>query len=129
MKTIWRIEDLTGQGMYTSNTPVADLDLLYGKQHPGPTVDHALGYTNKEDQTTYRFGFATLTQYRAWVNTKSIRASLASGHFRLIKYRVPDQYFSKSAFQAIFKWSNAEKVLWRSPDFCDKGGDTCEHGY
>jgi hypothetical protein len=120
MKTIWRVEDIEGHGMYMSSLCVPEMEACYGENHPSPYLDTELGYDAKEDSTAWRFGFETLTQFKAWCHTREVRAALHKAGFRLVRYRVPDQFHERSKFQAIFRYDCAERVGSRQVNYCDK---------
>lgn len=122
MKYIWRIETAKGEGPYTGRTVIAPhvSTQLYGDiegHHPGPYSDPKLGYNDAADREAWYFGFATLTQYRAWCPTAELRRGLREAGFTLNKYEVHDDCMRRSNFQAIFRRKDARLVDTRPTDY------------
>lgn len=119
MKTLWRVENGTGEGMYSSGDCESAVNDLYGMRHPGPWNDTVLGYCAKDDSDSWQFGFATLAQYQAWVYKSEFREALAEAGMRLSKYQVPDDCFERSSFQCIYRTSSAVRIDERACDYLE----------
>lgn len=127
MATIWRLEDRkTKRGIYTVGAACAtDNGLLSDTAHPGPGNDPGFGSWWKDqpysESSRWWFGFATLTQYKNWFNTRSDRKRLSEwgdGRIVLRKYQVPDDDFKRGDKQAIFLRDNEVLLEERSPAYC-----------
>lgn len=132
MVNVWRLETVSGQGIYheriCGNMP-SDLncDGQATDNRPMPYNDERLkasdevhGYNKTEN---WRFGFASINAYKAWFDTKAIREWFAEYRGEdgekvvLSQYRLEISGISFGDYQIRFDKDNANLVATYRPDF------------
>lgn len=93
----FRIQNEQGTGMYSSNTAYSMWDI--DGRHPSPTRDSLLqqnfrNMTGRDWQWStvedFRFGFASLAQFRFWVHNDEWLKSLSVEGFELYVFNCPE---------------------------------------
>lgn len=119
MKTIYRIEAITGEGMYRCRSALVsfkdacDIMPIDEAKHPTPRNDSLLIMnmeasgldTNSEDVYEYRFGFSSLEQLRNWIYRDSWLIGLHDIGLVITEYCCEDKDVLVGHTQAIFKGS------------------------
>jgi hypothetical protein len=107
MIKIIRIEDEAGVGMYYSNYFPYEISSSSSVKHPMPWQDSGLssqGITSHAflwAGSTWRFGFASFEQARAWLyNDDWLRA--LNRNFRVVIYEVENEYCNIGNSQTMF---------------------------
>jgi hypothetical protein len=107
MKTVYRIENRMGRGMYECDT----VNLYCGaasERHPMPYRDAALVAQNYEDGFLFRwgrdirFGFTSPEQFRSWVYQQDWRDALNRDGFQMSVYEIEDDLCLLGDTQAVF---------------------------
>lgn len=103
---IYRLEDVKGKGIYTSeNTVIKKNKILDYSDNKLPSKERALCQIfnpdiDQEYQDKFYFGFSDIKQLKKW--TRSDTLELVNSDFKLFEYEVNENYLLKTSKQVAF---------------------------
>lgn len=121
MPHVWRLEVKgTGDGVYWSGAALDVFgDISSSRRHPMPHMDGLAKWRKEAGAASeWRFGFASLDQYRKWFN-KQERAKLAAyedGLLTLREFEVPAEDVRAGHSQVVFLRRKARVISEQAPN-------------
>lgn len=109
MRKIFRVEDVTGIGMYISYAAYTVIR-FDDSRHPRPGDDKALmravpvhmsvgAFTLRPDNS-FNYGFKSIDQMKCWIYEEEDRQALKERGFWLVEYECAEAYYGDT--QAVF---------------------------